>query len=177
MESNLKESTETKLRQEIREFISTRNSLFLSTIDFNGKPFASYAPFAYVESCFYVLVSEIAIHAKNLQLNPYASALVIEDEDTANELFARVRVNYELSASLLEPDTSDWIEGLNALSSRHGDRILNLSKLSDFKMFRLLPKSGRYVKGFGRAYSFNCDPDGKDSILHLREGHVARKSA
>lgn len=170
IESNLKATTEEKLRLEIEAFISSRKSLMLSTIDEHNLPYASYAPFGIGEGCYYILISEIAIHARNLQIHPKASALIIEDEDSANELFARLRVNYQMDATLLEVDSSDWNIGLEALVARHGDRAQGLSKLSDFKMFRLTPTSGRYVKGFGRAYSLT----GSSTISHLRDGHKPR---
>lgn len=83
---------ETQIRDEIMDMVHSRKSLMLSSLDENGLPYASYAPFAVGDDCLYVLISEIAVHGKNLQLNPQASALIIEDEDTANELFARLRV-------------------------------------------------------------------------------------
>ncbi len=168
--SNLTQSTEDKIRIEIERFISSRKSLMLSTINENNLPFASYAPFGIGKDCYYILISDIALHAKNLRHMPKASALIIEDEDTAGELFARMRVNYQMDAELLEVNSEAWKQGLASLVSRHGERAQNLSQLSDFKMFRLTPTSGRYVKGFGRAYAIT----GNSTISHLREGHKPR---
>ena len=126
--------------------------------------------------CFYVLISEIAIHALNLIRTPKASVLIIEDEDTADELFARVRVNYSVSAQRIDPATDQeaWSEGLDALEQRHGVRPRKLGALKDFHLFKLVVEQGRFVRGFGQAYQFEGPhPYGMD-IVHLRDGHKPR---
>lgn len=168
---------ETQIRDEIMTMVNSRKSLMLSSLDEEGLPYASYAPFAVGDDCLYVLISEIAVHGKNLQRNPQASALIIEDEDTAEELFARLRVFYRLRAEMIEPETADWQQGVDCLQSRHGERISKLSQLSDFKLFRLHSTGGRYVKGFGKAYQIDGGTLSGDSLSHLREGHKKRSDA
>jgi putative heme iron utilization protein len=160
-----------RINQEVLDFIGRRKSLMLSTLTMEGAPYASYAPFAIGQECLYILISEIALHAVNLQHFPEASVLIIEDEDSAGELFARVRVNYSVHAELIECHDKRWLEGLKCLSERHGDRIDNLSQLKDFKLFRLVPQGGRYVKGFGRAFSLAGKTLAGETVDHLREGH------
>ena len=58
-----------------------------------------------------------------------------------------------------------------------GERIDNLSELADFKLFRLTPTGGRYVKGFGRAYTLEGGTLAGGDIGHLREGHKKRDVA
>lgn len=166
-----------RLKTEILEFVSSRKSLQLSSITTEGLPYASYAPFALGESCLYVLVSEIAVHAVNLQRNPVASILIIEDEDAADELFARKRVNYSVKSLMLDTASEEWLNGVNILANRHGDRIHKLSELEDFKLFKLTPTAGRYVKGFGRAYAFKGEALVGEFMAHLRDGHTKRNAA
>jgi putative heme iron utilization protein len=168
---------ETRLSQEVLDFIHSRRSLQLASVKEDGAPYASYAPFAIGEDCLYVILSEIAVHAVNLQANPAASVLVIEDEDSAGELFARVRVNYTVRAEKLDYGSEDWKAGIDSLAERHGERPRNLGELNDFKLFRLVPQGGRYVKGFGKAYDLRGDSLAGVEINHLREGHRARPAA
>lgn len=176
-ESNLKQTTQDKLAVEICNFINSRQSLQLASLDADGSPYASYAPFGIGENCLYVLLSEIALHAINLQVNPTASVLVVEDEDTADELFARIRVNYRVEAEMLEADSDVWKEGIELMANRLGERINGLSKLSDFRLFKLHPRGGRYVKGFGRAYHITGNTLAGAQINHLRDGHKKREIA
>jgi len=165
-----------RLGDEILNFIESRKSLMLSSTTEDGAPYASYAPFALNENKnnIYVLLSTIAVHAKNLLTNPKAAVLIIEDEDSAGELFARIRTNYQVEAEHIEHGTAAFEAGIVCLENRHGERSRNLSELSDFHLFKLVPTSGRYVKGFGRAYMLAGDSLTAESIDHLRDGHVKR---
>ncbi|CAA0081912.1 putative protein [BD1-7 clade bacterium] len=166
-----------RLDTEILDFVASRKTLQLASIDENGLPFSSYAPFAIGDDCIYVLLSEIAVHGINLMVNPRASALVIEDEDTADILFARKRVNYQMRVENIEYQADGWDLGIETLVHRHGEISANLSQKEDFKLFRLIPERGRYVKGFGKAYSFSGDSLTGDVLDHMRDGHVDRKTS
>jgi len=168
---------EASIQSEVLAFIASRKSLQISSITEEGGPYASYAPFAIGDNCLYVLLSEIAMHAVNLQNNPAASVLIIEDEDSANELFARKRVNYSMRVDCAEFQSSEWQTGIDSLAERHGERVLKLSELADFKLFKLTPQTGRYVKGFGRAYSLSGASLAGELVDHLRDGHKKRSVA
>ena len=121
------------------------------------------------------MLSDIAIHARNLRKYPSASVLIIEDEDSAEELFARRRVSYTIEAEALAVDSPEWHAGVDLLAQRHGERPRNLSQLSDFHLYRLRPQSGRYVKGFGKAYFLANGSLTETTINHLRDGHRKRE--
>lgn len=165
---------EKEIREEILRFIDDRQSLMLSSLDQDGVPYASYAPFAVGDNCLFILISEIAVHARNLQQHPQASVLIIEDENSATELFARLRVQFRVHAELISPDSIDWEQGIRCLHERHGERIKSLSQLGDFKLFRLQPEGGRYVKGFGKAYRIEGGTLSGERLSQLRGGHVKR---
>ena len=92
---------ETRLNAEIQAFIDSRRSLQLATLGEDSLPYASYAPFASDEDSLYVILSDMALHGLNLIAEPRASVLIIEDEDSAAELFARRRVSYQIVAEEL----------------------------------------------------------------------------
>ncbi|XOV82865.1 MAG: HugZ family protein [bacterium] len=168
---------QTRLNQEVMDFLKGRRSLQLASLNEHGVPYASYAPFAIGEDCLYVLLSEIALHAVNLQVNPLASVLIIEDEDSAVELFARIRVNYTVTAACLSYDSTDWHVGMATLVQRLGKRPQRLAEHTDFKLFKLTPTAGRYVKGFGKAYTLAGAGLADAVVEHLRDGHKSRSVA
>jgi len=168
---------QTRVQEEVLTFINSRQSLQLATVGKNGEPYASYSPFAIGDDCLYVLLSEMAVHATNLQENSVAAVMIIQDEDSAKELFARKRVNYSIKAELLSYDSQEWSFGINTLAERHGDRINKLSQLSDFKLFKLIPTGGRYVKGFGKAYTLAGDGLTGNEVQHMTGGHTKRNAA
>ena len=165
------------LSQEIEVFIKEHQSLNLATVDSEGLPFASYAPYGIGDNCLYVLLSDIAGHSVNLKNHPHASALIVEDEKEADNLFARVRVNLTLNSTVIPFESEGWQEGIDVLSERHGEMIKNLAGHTDFNLFKLTPVKGRYVKGFARAYSFEDSLTGK-GISHMTGdgGHKKRES-
>jgi putative heme iron utilization protein len=162
---------EKKLNSEIQNHLESRKTLFLSSLDEKGFPYASYAPFAFSGDDIFVLLSEIAVHGHNLALNPKASVMIIEDEDSAEQLFARIRVSYQVTATHIHDSKVEWQRGLDILTARHGDRIQKLSQLSDFKLFQLRPSGGRYVKGFGKAYSIAAGSLLNSDLQALTGGH------
>jgi len=145
------------LGREIREFIASCRSLQLATVNQQGEPHASYAPFACGGGGFYILVSELAQHTQDLLACPALSVMLIEDEVASSQIFARRRLTLAARAQSLPRGTQGWHQGLNALQCRFGELITDLSTLSDFHLFRITPVSGRYVKGFGKAYSLDAE--------------------
>ncbi|MEM9758768.1 MAG: pyridoxamine 5'-phosphate oxidase family protein [Pseudomonadota bacterium] len=166
-----------RLGEEVLSFIDSRRSLQIASLGEDGVPFASYAPFARDDDSLYVILSDIAIHGRNLKREHRASVLVIEDEDSAGELYARVRVSYKVLADALKAGSEAWENGVAILEKRLGERPRKLSELSDFCVFRLRPQAGRYVKGFGKAYTLEGGTLATATINHLREGHRPREDA
>ena len=167
---------ESRLSDELKDFLHSRKTLHLSSLDQNGHPYASYAPFAIGDDCLYVLLSDIAVHGINLKNNPKAAVLIVEDEAQAQTVFARVRVNYQVSAMQIPHDAgADYERAIDCLYQRQGERIYNLSKMSDFNVFKLIPLGGRYVKDFGRAYTIAGRSLTGESLEHLSDGHKPRE--
>ncbi|WP_223295831.1 pyridoxamine 5'-phosphate oxidase family protein [Sulfurospirillum deleyianum] len=57
----------------MKEFIATIQTAIIGTLDTHNHPFSSYAPYVYDTNRFYVYLSDIATHAKNLQRNTKVS--------------------------------------------------------------------------------------------------------
>lgn len=163
-----------RLGEEINAFLHSRKTLQLASLTTDGMPYASYTPFAIGEECLYVFVSDIGVHALNLAANPRASILIVEDENQAERIYARVRVNYFVDAEQIESQSEAWKKGIQALYERHGDIVSELSLLGDFRLFKLHPKGGRYVKNYGRAYQLAEGSLSKEVMAHMQDGHPSR---
>ncbi|EJS91985.1 hypothetical protein AAUPMC_00465 [Pasteurella multocida subsp. multocida str. Anand1_cattle] len=96
-----------KISTEIVDFRNACQTIQLATVNEKGEPNASYAPFAYHNDCYVVLISEMAKHARNLQQVPKVSLMLIEDEKTARELFARKRLTTNAEARLIEKESEE----------------------------------------------------------------------
>lgn len=171
--SEKQERLQQRLQPEIEALRQQCRSLLLATRDHAGQPNVSYAPFVFHEGAYYVLVSEVARHGRNLRAVPQLSLMLIEDESASRQLFARQRLSYDATAQRVERDSDTWHQAIGSLASRHGELVHNLTKMNDFHLYCLQPTQGTYVKGFGQAFEVAAD----DSIapVHLTVGHQPRE--
>ncbi|MDH5935746.1 heme utilization protein HutZ [Vibrio splendidus] len=170
MEHQVKqERLQGRLGPEIKEFRQERRTLQLATVDEEGRPNVSYAPFVQNQEGYFVLISDIARHARNLKANPQVSLMMIEDEESSKQLYARKRLTFDAQASVVERETELWTQVIGQMQERFGEIIDGLSQLQDFSLFNLKAENGLFVKGFGQAYQVSGD-DLVD-FVHLQEGH------
>jgi len=158
-----------RLEPEIQEFRKERSTLQLATVDADGRPNVSYAPFVQNQEGYFILISHIARHARNLDINPQVSIMMIEDESVAKQLFARKRLTFDAVAKSVARDSLLWQQVIGQMKARFGEIIDGLSQLEDFTLYCLKPEKGLFVKGFGQAYQVSGD-DLVD-FVHLQEGH------
>ncbi|EKO3783665.1 heme utilization protein HutZ [Vibrio harveyi] len=158
-----------RLGPEIKEFRQERRTIQLATVDVEGRPNVSYAPYVQNQEGYFVLISQIARHARNLLENPNVSLMMIEDEDSSKQLFARKRLTFDAVATVVERDSEMWEQVVGQMKDRFGEIIDGLSQLEDFVLFNLKAEQGLFVKGFGQAYQVSGD-DLVD-FVHLQEGH------
>jgi putative heme iron utilization protein len=119
---------------------------------------ASYAPFIVDEQRhFYIFTSRLAAHTTNLQHTGQASVMVIEDEVVATQIFARQRVTFQCQANLIPRDSAEDEAALTQYEAKFGKMVGLLKSLPDFQLFKLQPRSGSLVLGFGQAYELGGD--------------------
>ncbi|MDK9561401.1 MULTISPECIES: heme utilization protein HutZ [Pasteurellaceae] len=159
-----------RLKPEIEELKQQCKTLLLATVDEVGMPNASYAPFAESEKGYYIFISTIAKHARNLKQNGKVSLMLIEDEQSSRQIFARHRLTAEAEVIEVPRNTPEWELGTGLLQQRHGNLMKELVKMQDFSLFHLIPKQGLFVKGFGQA--FQVDANNEIDIVHLDQGHI-----
>lgn len=166
-----------EILQEAREFQAAFGSLLLATADAQGVPHASYAPYVTDDAgCYFVYVSELATHTANLQATPRAGVLFIEDEDEAQQLFARRRLTCDCCVQAVGRGTPLWEHTLDRLEARHGKLMAMLRGLQDFHLFRLVPLKAGYVRGFAQAYELSGEQ--LSEIRHINDkGHRPKDAA
>ncbi|MDY6896645.1 MAG: pyridoxamine 5'-phosphate oxidase family protein [Cyanobacteriota bacterium] len=147
-----------KATVEYQQFTQEFQSIIISTVNDEGMPNGSYTPFVMDEfRNVYIYVSGLSPHTQNINLNHKVSVLFIEDEAQTPQIFARRRLNYDCTATLIERETEKWLNVVEEFQSRFGEIIEMLKGLADFRIFKLTPHSGRFVIGFGQAYHINGD--------------------
>ncbi len=139
-------------------------ALILATIDEDGFPSLSTLPFVWFEQSFWVLMSDLSPHTKQVRQSPVVELMLIEDEVKTHNIYNRARVTWRADVMRVERNDSRSREVFDGLRARHGKIVDVLTQLPDFHLHRMVPGAGRLVNGFGRAFKI----DGFDLVAHLR---------
>lgn len=140
------------LTPKVKELIANTKSIILATVDAEGAPNSSYAPFVQENNTFYILVSFMAKHTKNLSEGRKTSVMFIEDESATKQIYARERLTIEATTSQVERDSETWNSVVGKLKEAHGKVVDVIAEMKDFILIGLHPVKGSYVNGFGSAY-------------------------
>ena len=140
---------------QIRELVESQKSLHLSTINIDNSPLSSYAPFYYENGTFFVFLSRLASHYKNLARSSNVSIMIIEDEMKCSNIFARKRIEFQCTSVCKKTDCHETTAILDRFEQYSGETFSLLRTLSDFSLFEFKPKRGSFVEGFGQAYEIN----------------------
>lgn len=136
------------------EFLEPLKSLTISSIDENGNPFSSYAPFVKFNHKYYVYLSLMAKHSNNLTQNPKTSIFFCEDEKDCKNIFAKKRATLQCEVKRLEQNSNEEKEILEQFGLKFGNEMITMLKnLGDFYLFEFKPFYGEAVFGFGKAYN------------------------
>lgn len=129
------------------------HSLILATVNVDGTPQASPTPFVRdAQDHYHVFVSGLSPHTAHLAAGLPVGILLVEDEANTPQIFARRRLSHTCTVDEIVRDTADWDACLAQFGERFGSVVDVLRGLPDFRLFRLTPEEGRFIRGFGQAY-------------------------
>lgn len=137
----------------------------LATLGEGNEPHCGYTPFLFDGPDLIVFISQLAVHTRDLLTNPQVGVMLIDDEQDSNNLFARNRVRYQCDAIIIKPIDETYTPLLDQYHERHGKVVSLIRQLPDFVLFRLKPKSGVFVVGFGEAY--RIEGENMDTFVHV----------
>lgn len=140
------------VRRELLALREGQRSVVLASVGADGGPEASYAPYLYRDGAFYLFLSGLARHSANLRRSGRVSLLFLEPEAETRQIFARRRLSYDCEAERVPRQAAEWEPVLTAFTQRFGPVMDTLRELADFELFRLRPRRGQYVRGFGQAF-------------------------
>jgi len=136
------------------DFLKGFQSTVIGTLDEEGLPFGSYAPFVHTNHKFYIFISNVAKHAVNLQRTPKASLVFIEDEAKAEQIFARKRVSLQCSSKMIRREDEQFSEVMNVFKTKFSQEMVEmLMGMNDFNLYELTTEYGEATFGFGEAYN------------------------
>ena len=140
----------------LKKLIHMQKTLSLATVSAEGISDIGYAPFVFdTENCFYIYVSELASHTRNLMVRPNVSVMLLRPEAETSNLFARERLIFQCKAQFIERSDIHFDRKLTEFYDRFGNIMDLLKNLRDFHLVQLIPEQGRYIAGFGLAYAID----------------------
>ncbi|WP_409340888.1 HugZ family protein [Paenibacillus sp. MBLB4367] len=151
----------TKLRYV--EFVESRKTLVISSLDEEGFPFISYAPFVKKDGKLYIYISKISDHYKYVETNERIHVLLIADETQSQNVFARERARWACSSVNLGNEGNEDIFQL--FNESFNEKLMGMLRGLDFSLFELTPISGRYVVGFGQAFDVDLSGDKFEHVV------------
>lgn len=158
----------------IEQLHQTTLTLILSSMNDKGEMATSYAPYLFDEGCYYFLASALAPHTQNIQANPNVSFLLIEDESITKNIYARNRLSYCATVTVVDKQSDEFANLTAKLKARTGKTVELLVSLKDFNLYKLTPTEGRLVVGFGKAYLLNAQTN---EIIHVDKDFIEQQSA
>ncbi len=142
-----------------QSLIKSQKTLLLSTT-FEETPNISYAPYVRdQQGRFYIFVSQLAAHTRNLNANGKASVMLIQSEQASDNLHARLRATFSCKALQINRQDPLFAAQMQAMMERFGDIIGLLQTLPDFHLYCLTPNKGQFIAGFGQAYAIDLEKD------------------
>lgn len=141
---------------EVESFLETFQTLMMASLTPEGEAHASTAPYVRMGGDFYLLISTVAQHGRNLLASGRVSLLFAEDELQCVQPFARKRVTIEAAVSEVPRNAPEYPIVIERFKAHFdADLVTSLSQMGDFHLFKLSPLGGSVVMGFGKAYRLN----------------------
>ena len=115
----------------------------------------------------FIYPSRLSAHVRAMLDAGKAACLIIEDEETAQNIWARKRIKFDSELIEIERDSLKFDEVCDGFAAHHGPTMGLIRDFTDFHLLRLRPTGGVMVLGFAQAYRL----DGPDLVVtaHLRQ--------
>ena len=115
-------------------------------------------------SAFYIHVSKLGKHTTDMEANPHVSLLITERDDDRADPQTLTRASLRGLAGLL-PRTDPGYAQVKKVYLERFPEAEQLFSLGDFNLWKITPRGGRFVAGFGRA--FNLVPEALRKISSI----------
>jgi putative heme iron utilization protein len=145
--------TTEEIIQSFETFDNDKRSLILSTTSVENEPLTSYSPFVKLGNDYYISISSQLPHYENMVQTKKAHVLIIEDENTASNIYARKRLYFSVSCEVEE----NVAKRFDLFDERYGEELSFLREMKDFKVMKLISGEKSLVLGFGAAYKMDIN--------------------
>ena len=129
-------------------------ALLVTVDNAEGAPDIGSSPFwRDEEGCFYIYTSQLSAHVRGLLNGQDARFLIIADESHSQNIWARVRVNFESQCQVIQRNSDDFHVIIPKLEKAFGPTMSLIKSFEDFHLLKLTPTKGTLVTGFAAAFA------------------------
>ena len=140
----------------LRELVRSHRQATLA-VSANDEPFTAMVSYAMRQGGGLLIhLSNLSAHKKQLLTNPKCSLLIAEPDDGRAEVMSLARVALNGNAIKLNKETPEYAEAKAAFLAKLPTSEMMFA-LADFDLFCIVPTSGRFIAGFGRAFGLSTD--------------------
>jgi putative heme iron utilization protein len=148
---------EAELEKKLAEMLRSKRIAGLGTLR-NGMPLVSMVAYLSEDdfSAFYIHVSRLAQHTQDILADTRVGLLISEVDDGRPDPQTLARISILGTAEQVDPEQPEY----STIRSNYVARFPQSAPLfgfGDFGLWRIVPKSARFVAGFAQAY--NLTPD------------------
>ena len=132
----------------------------------DGEPNLAMVAYVCAEdfSAFYIHVSKLGKHTTDMEHDSRVSLLITETDDRRADPQTLARLSLRSTAEMLPRTNPDYARVKQVYLARFPEAEQFFS-LGDFNIWKITPKGGRFVAGFGRA--FNLVPEALKKVSSI----------
>lgn len=155
------------LEAERDTLLAQARTLLMAATGDGDQPEMGVTPVVRHDGCMFIYPSRLSAHVRAMLASGKAAFLVIEDEASAQNIWARKRIKF--NAEIFEMNRESYLFNsvCDVFASCHGPTMGLIRDFTDFHLLRLRPSSGVMVLGFAQAYRLS-GPD-LSVTAHLRQ--------
>ena len=131
---------------------SARTLLMASAGEDSDLPEMGVTPMVRHQGAIYIYPSHLSAHVRAMLAAGKAAFLVIEDESSAQNIWARRRMKFDAELHEIDRKSSNFDMVCDAFAAAHGPTMGLIRDFTDFHLLRLQPTGGVMVLGFAKAY-------------------------
>ena len=151
-----------------RDILLTQARTVLMAASGEGEmPEMGVTPLVRHDGGMFIYPSRLSAHVRAMLKAGKAAFLVIEDQDSAQNIWARKRIKFDAKLTEIERKSDIFEIVCNDFAARHGPTMGLIRDFTDFHLLQLHPIGGVMVLGFAQAYQL-AGPD-LAVTTHLRQ--------
>ena len=146
------EESELATLQRQRDRLLAQKTILLTARGESDQPEMGVTPFIRHGDALFIYPSRLSAHVRAVLARGQGQFLLIEDEQAAQNIWARVRLKFDADIDEIARQDALFAPLCDAFAVAHGPTMGLIRDFTDFHMLRLRPRSGVLVTGFARAY-------------------------